>query len=245
MTFRILTWSAIAAISVAVLRADLREFTSSDGKTLQAELVEHRDGKVTLRRADGKEFEVAPNVFSPEDQIFIKEWISKTPESLHYNFRFDADRTKISGTTRNESFLFVKNEKWVYTVKITNNSRDTMNDLVVKYKQFRSNYADDDSQAYDDDRSDWLTDNGEVKLSQELPYNKTMEFQTKPMQIDFVDYEGFGDKWKDEIKGVMIRIETPAGKKIAEWAEPVNTLKGKTWENTEPRKGGGSEVIIK
>jgi hypothetical protein len=42
----------------------------------QARLVSHRKGKVTLERADGKQFEVDPAVFGTDDQAYIKQWMT-------------------------------------------------------------------------------------------------------------------------------------------------------------------------
>lgn len=232
------------AICAGLVRAELRQFTGANGKTLQAELVSHRDGQITMRLADGRELTVLPNVFSPDDQLYIKEWLEKTPETVNYNLRFEADRKKVSGRTKTEGSYLIKNEKWIYQVKITNLSRDTAKGLTVMYRQFRSNEADGDSRAYSD-QSDWITDKGELKVAQAVEYGKTIEFGTKEMQIDRVDYQYGNYDYKDEIKGLIIRVVDSQGAVVGEWAEPVNTMKGRTWENTSPRKEEGSQVIVR
>ncbi|MEM7011930.1 MAG: SHD1 domain-containing protein [Verrucomicrobiota bacterium] len=223
--------------ATGMLCAEMREFTSASGKKMEAELVSHKAGKITLRRADGVKFEVLPNVFGPDDQLFIKEWMGKTAETISYNFRFNADRKKIDGRSRKVDYYRVKNEKWVYEVTITNLSRDEASNLKIKYRQFRSNEADDTYRASSSDQSNWITDTGETKVAGPVGYGKSMIFQTKQMQIDHVDSDYWDYDWRDRILGLMIQIEDPNGTVVAEWAEPVNTLKGKTWASTAPKKG--------
>lgn len=230
--------------SAGMLRAELREFTSTNGKTMKAELVSHKGGKITLQRGDGVKFEVLPNVFGPDDQIFIKDWMAKTPETISYNFRFKADRKKVDGRSRKVDYYRVKNEKWVYEVSVTNLSRDEASNLKIKYRQFRSNQADGTYRADSDDQSDWITDSGEVTVKAPVGFGKSMVFQTKQMQIDHVDSSYWDYDWQDRILGVMIQVEDPNGNVVAEWAEPVNTLKGKTWASTEPKKGQQTGNVI-
>ncbi|MFT5467556.1 MAG: hypothetical protein ACI8UO_002661 [Verrucomicrobiales bacterium] len=227
---------------------EMREFTGANGKTLKAELVSHTEGNITMKLADGREITVLPNIFGPDDQLFIKGWLEKTPETVpvvKYNFRFEVDRKKVSGRTKTEGSYLIKNEKWVYEVQLTNLSRDTAKNLTVMYRQFRSNHADGDSSAFSSAKSDWVTDKSEIKVAAAVDYGKRIEFKTKEMKIDRVDYQYGNYDYKDEIKGLMIRVVDANGNVVSEWAEPVNTLKGKTWENTSAKKDGGSTVIIR
>jgi hypothetical protein len=51
----------------------LRTFKATNGKTVQAEFLSLVDGKVKLRRDDGKVIEVPLDKFSQQDQLFIRE----------------------------------------------------------------------------------------------------------------------------------------------------------------------------
>lgn len=233
----------------AFVLAEMRDFVGANGQTMRAELVSHKGGEVTLRREDGREFSVAPNVFSLDDQVFLKNWMEKTLETISYNFRIDADKTKVQGSTENLSYKRVKNEKWAYNVEITNLSRDSAKDLTVLYKILYTNNADGSFSASsfssDDPESQGLKMvQGEAKLSQELPYNKTMAFLTKQVQIDLVDYDGAGSRYKDEMKGCLIRIVDAQKKVVFDWKADLSSMSGKTWENTEPRDKGSSTGLI-
>ena len=133
----------------------------------------------------------------------------------------------------------MKNEKWAYNVQLTNSSRDTAKNLTIKYKVFHSNQADGSYSAASSDTNAMGVTRGSAQLAAELPFNKTMEFNTKSVQIDVVDYDGAGYRYKDQLKGMMLRVETASGEVVFDWTLPISYLKGHTWESTEPAKKGG------
>lgn len=54
--------------------SETRIWTSSDGKTIEAELVERTESHVKIKRADGVVFEVEPTRFSEADQKYIQSF---------------------------------------------------------------------------------------------------------------------------------------------------------------------------
>lgn len=63
---------------------DLHTFTSADGKTLEAEVVDFRDAKVVIRRlTDGQTFELPANRLSPPDVEFMRGWLKAREASAH------------------------------------------------------------------------------------------------------------------------------------------------------------------
>jgi hypothetical protein len=234
-TLRLLSFIALGGLVFSsVSQAEMRDFTNAAGNVIRAELVSHKGGKATLRRADGKEFEVAPSVFSPEDQAFIKAWITDTPASVSYRFEISADKKKVAGDTKNMGYKLVKNEKWSFTVAVKNISRDSASNLTIKYRVFYSNAADGSYSASSSELANLRMTESEVKLSEELPYNRTLEFNTTPVQIDTVDYDGAGSRYKDELKGCLIRVVDAKGSVVADWVSPQTSMKSKNWANTEP-----------
>ncbi|MEM9280527.1 MAG: hypothetical protein AAGA96_01755 [Verrucomicrobiota bacterium] len=75
----------LAAISLTHV-SSAREFTSTTGQKIQAEITFVSGENVTLVRADGQQFEVPANRFSEADQAYIAEWAEanrgKVPEHL-------------------------------------------------------------------------------------------------------------------------------------------------------------------
>jgi len=224
-------------------KADIRAFTNDNGTIIQAELVSHRGGKVTLRRADGKEFAVDPSIFSTEDEAHIKAWMAKTPAIQNYNLKIDAEKKKVEGNSRNYGYKRVKNDLWSFLITITNSSQDPVSNLSIKYRVFYTNSADGSYSASSEDRMAFKMIEGTAKLDTELAFNRTLQFTTTPVEIDVVDYD-YGNRYKDEVKGCLVRIQNQAGDVVLEWRSPEVAMKEKTWANTSTGRGRENNSVI-
>lgn len=234
--------------SFSIARAEPRAFTNLDGNVINAELVSHNGGKVKLRRADGKEFEVDPAIFNAYDQSYIKNWMAKTPASIKYNFKVACTKKKVAGESRNMGYKRVKNDQWSYVITITNSSEDTVSNLLVKYRVFYSNAADGSYSASSSSSQGALKMiEGEEKVNDDLAFNHTLQVTTTPVDIDTVDYEGAGYRYKDELKGCLVRVTDHAGKVILDWVSSETAMKGKSWASTAPAGAGrertGSVIV--
>ena len=65
-----------------------------------------------------------------------------------------------------------------------------------------------------------------------MPFNTRMEFKTDVLTLQEADYGS--DDYDDELKGCLVRIVNADGAVVMDWSPPVSTMKGYTWENTEP-----------
>lgn len=68
--------AAAFLIAPALTAREMRTFTNADGKKIDAELLDVRDGKVRIM-ANRKVFDVPVDTLSAEDQEFLKEWSAK------------------------------------------------------------------------------------------------------------------------------------------------------------------------
>lgn len=237
---------AVAVVASALsAEAEIRAFTNDNGTVIQAELVSHQGGKVTLKRADGKEFSVSPSIFSAEDEGYIAEWIKITPATQNYNFKITAEKKKVEGITRNFGYKRVKNETWSYLISITNNSQDPVSKLTINYRVFYTNSADGEYSDTSEGLGFKMIEASE-KLNGELAFNRLLQITTKPVQIDVVDYD-YGRRYRDELKGCLIRITNEAGDVVHDWCSAEVVMKGKTWANTGAASRGrdGGSVIIR
>lgn len=76
---------AVFALQFANAR-EFREFTNSEGKKINAELLDFKDGKVKIRTR-GKVFEIPSDSLSQEDRDWLAEWDAKrqgNEDSLYY-----------------------------------------------------------------------------------------------------------------------------------------------------------------
>lgn len=231
----ILTALGVIAAST-MLDAQTRAYTNDNGTVIQAELVSHRGDKVKLKRTDGKEFEVSPSIFSDEDEAFIRKWMARTPATQNFNLRVATAKKKIEGTATNLGYKRVKSDLWSYVISISNNSQDAVSKLTVKYRIFYSNVADGGF-ATSSNEGPLRMIEGKAKMDGVLAFNSTLEVTTTPVKIDLVNYTHGGSRYKDSLRGCMVRIEDEAGNVVLDWVSPDVTMKGKTWSNTNPAHG--------
>ena len=219
-----------------------RTFTDSNGKVIEADLISHSGGKVKIKRADGKEFDVDPSVFSKVDQEFIKGWMKKTPEFIDYNLHVEIDKKKLDGDFTDHDYKRVKNEQWYFLLEVTNRSQQTVSNLKIEYRILYTDAARGSYRSSDTEPIRMVE--GSQTLKQDLETNRTAIIKTKPVQIDTVDYD-YGARYKDDLKGCLIRIVGPDGQTILEETKGLS-MKNKTWANTTPheqRKEGGKIII--
>jgi hypothetical protein len=61
----------LSSISTIYAKHPLRTWTSKEGKTIQARFVEEQNGKIIIKREDGRQFKVLLDKFSPVDQEYV------------------------------------------------------------------------------------------------------------------------------------------------------------------------------
>ena len=63
--------TALAFLSTSFASAEMRKWTSAQGSTIEAELVDYSDRVVVLRSAEGRKISLRLNQLSPTDQAFV------------------------------------------------------------------------------------------------------------------------------------------------------------------------------
>jgi len=83
-----ITWSCIAD--------EYRAFTDQQGREIKAKILEvdERYGKITVGRENGLKVTVPANIFSAEDQEYIKEWLAAEEFFMNARFRISVDQDK-------------------------------------------------------------------------------------------------------------------------------------------------------
>lgn len=242
---------AFSMLTTATLvLAQSRAYTNNNGTVIQAELISHAKGKVKLKRADGKEFEVSPSLFSDEDEAFIRKWMADNPADIQYSFRVAADKKKADGQKQDHGWKRIKNELWHYDVTIVNNTQEPISNFTVKYRLLYTNVTHGERILKEPETLGAQIVEGKIEEEGELGFNRTLQFQTSPVTIDTTDYDyHYSDnRQKDTLDGCIIRIEDQSGKAVLEWVSPDVGMKGKSWANSKPgdaAAGGGNKSVIR
>ena len=143
---------SICLCSGVSARAGLHTFTSTDGQSVEAEIVGYDGvkGTVDLKRMNGKRFKVKPSVFVEDDQKYIQDW--SVLEGVRDERRFNVDFKKVcvekwsetlkddvsyDGGDSEKSTIGSSNYKrYVYELTIGNRNTFPLEDLDVEYRIF-------------------------------------------------------------------------------------------------------------
>jgi hypothetical protein len=226
---------------------EIREFTDKRGQKVSAKLVGvSQDRRVmSILREDGKSFETVINQLSLDDQQYVKDWLKSRPlpESgvSAPSLRVDVVITRSSGETRKyRSDDYAMEEKDnLYRITVKNLSRETISSARVEYALVLRNSVT----IYEDkDDAEWEftshTEDGvspRVKILgnavvENLRFNGEFAFETTPVSVDRVLYDGNDLYREDELLGLKVRVVSAGGAVVLDTHSGSAEVGSMTWE---------------
>jgi len=192
-------------------------FTSTDGKTLIAEIVSATPDVVTLKLENGTSATLPITRLAEQDRLFVSKWREANPADVRYHFvvdwedeRIDNQRFKASGDTVQEL-----KQKWVCHFKIFNRSSQSVDNLQVRYQIFYLNV---------DGKSQTLENVSGMKELPLIKSNETLVVDSEPVELQLTQLkagwvwaDGSKSKEKDDIKGVIVTL-MHNGRQVHEFA---------------------------
>jgi hypothetical protein len=206
---------AIFLITVGSASAEMRTFTSPDGRTMQAEIVSATVDRVTLKTAAGQTLVAPNNKFSEADQAFITQWRKDNPETIKYRFTADYTKSKISSSKRSGDTEFITTEIWECNMKLMNQSGQTLQgvsvDYVIYFERLSSGNMVTQSKA-------GKVDIGTMNALQPIVLKTdTVELYGYQIKPGYYYDDGTRARDKETIKGMVINVNHE-GKKVFTWA---------------------------
>jgi hypothetical protein len=192
---------------MTVINAAARTFTSSDGKSIEAEVVNADGLQATLKLPDGRQVAVSWNRLSQADQEFLANWIKEHPQAIRYSFTVDATKDKVESKAAATGDSLVKGTatKWLYHVKITNRASQTIEGLKMRYQ---IHYVDVDG------ASKSVEFKSGVKEVDGLKPGSSASVDTDPVELlttqldgSYIYGNGAKSKQADTIKGIAVTLE--------------------------------------
>lgn len=200
-------------------RAELRELEDKFGRIIRAELVSHRGSEgdtITIKKPDGKTFEVKVDIFSQKDREVIREWMRTEPPTVNYGFRFEVTKQKLGASSTTS-----------YELKVTNISRDTVEGLTLKVRTIyrRSLYSSRDYIPYGDDYYGYggglIGKEESVPIPGKMKFNQTASFSTEAQRYS---------------EGVLIRVVDAKGEVVGEHRRTGTKIASLKWEDGRQRE---------
>ena len=139
----ILLTALLITFPVAQSTLIARVFEDQFGRIINAELVSHTGNEsenVTIKKS-GKNMVVKVSLFSEKDQKFIRDWMTKTPPSLDYNFRVQVAKKDIENKPGGSPFEKSDDKRVAYLMRLTNLTRQPVSGLRVEYRAYMKDYG--------------------------------------------------------------------------------------------------------
>jgi hypothetical protein len=118
------------------LTAELRTFTSTDGRTVEAEILAAAPDNVTLKLATGQTVVSPLNRFSEADQKHIADWLKQNPVKLNHSFQVSYTKDKTGSSKSRNGSVTVTSETWVCKIKVANRSGQALENVELDYTVF-------------------------------------------------------------------------------------------------------------
>jgi len=197
---------------------ELRTFTGTSGETVKARILMVEGTSVRLRLVDGREIEGAIRFFSPEDQLYIREWSKTAGKHIDYDFSVsEKDHLLKKDKIKEDNHTWVTYETRDFSVEITNRARVAVKDLEVRYQIFKKTDKVVAKNRSTMDRD--LKRHGDYRVrtgSKTIPVvesRRSATIQTEPitmMESDLVGGwyypDGSDEKREEELIGIIVRI---------------------------------------
>tara|TARA_R110001583_G_scaffold135184_1_gene286928 strand:+ start:65 stop:862 length:798 start_codon:yes stop_codon:yes gene_type:complete len=217
-------FACIIGISIVLMASTAaRLFEDKYGRIMDAQLVSHPGFNADNIKIDkgGKKIEVKVNVFSIKDQEFIRNWMKNTPPTLDYAFRIDVVKKKQSEIKGQRNYYSGnKTEVYVYSVTVTNLTRQPVGDLRIDYRTVSQGQS-----------KDVQFQQGSESVKGPMRYNDTITFITMPLTLQSV--KSYGYRYKESLLGVILRIHGPGDKLVEEWHSPGIKMDKITWDSID------------
>lgn len=230
-----------------------REFTDSQGRKIEAEIVGYSGDTVIINRA-GTEFPVPITTFSLDDQQYISEWIDENPEAVRYKFGYYVDLEKSSISQQDAPGGAYEDKLKIipynYEMIIYNKGVAPAKDIEIRYEIYIDDFVDVRGNrftrlAYGVEKNAKLqTIAGSIK-DLTIPANGRHDFERTFNTEFYIDRDGGKTDQAATDKVIGIRIRVYSGKKvIAEFEDGENDTKLSTitWQDETPSEGVGPTV---
>jgi hypothetical protein len=221
---------SVLLFGVSLLHADPRTFTDQFGRAITAELISVDGDQIRIRRDDGQIFTLAASKLTDDDQKYIKEWASKQPASISAaaigkstpdpkKILVNLSRGKFETRTitKYDSYIH-KHEQWGYSIQITNQHLQPVENLRIEYNLFARTFAD---------TSTPLVITGS-KAFEVLASRRSEVFRTLSAEVCKTKDTYFGYNSQGEMRGIWLRIYA-GDQVIIEQSSPESLMKDEKW----------------
>jgi hypothetical protein len=216
-----------AVLIASSIQAEMRTFTSPDGRTLEGEIVSATPDMVTLKLASGQTLAAPINKFSDSDQAFILSWRKENPQTIKYAFAAGYTKEKIDSRKSSSGATTITSEKWICKMKITNRSGETLENVKVDYDIYLREMG-----------SGVMRNTKGSATIASIKHLQELALATSPVTVEssqlsggYYYTDGSRSRQKGSLEGMMISL-SHEGKQVFQWTSPGAPAGGGTATGT-------------
>jgi len=204
---KIITTMAIALLCFNSAQAEMRIWTNTDGKTIEAEFFTTIGDQVVVKDAKGKQLKIPMATLSPADLEYIE---LEQPPKLIINFTKQSNqRTRPTSPYLNEDPIRIMD--YTFGAKVKQDSAKTYNhELKVEYFAIGGEITGD---------KNILLDRKESSFTPTRENDQSHQFKGKPVEI--LDYDMKDRRFGRKVVGNLITVTDVRGKIIAFNSSPT------------------------
>ncbi len=199
---------AAAIVYLPLARAEYRTFTSKDGvRKIEAEIQSATGDTVTIQVKNGAVTTSRIDMFSKEDQEFIREWVKANPAPVNLNFAMTTGRSRVGKQNKNTNSHVVVVEDWAYDLNFENRTTAPVEDLELRYRI----YVKSEHEEEKNEEGYYISD-GIIKVVRMEPLGrqklqtKTVPLLTSTLQPGYEYKDGRRNRASDDMVGVWVKV---------------------------------------
>ena len=130
---------AFAFLASAAAFAEVQTLTDQQGRTIKADVISVQDGKVSVKRDDGRTFDIPLSNLSEADQKRLKAWAAANPPKLGSDaivLQFSRGKFDSQKESMNEGAVTAYKDFWGYSLTLANKSKQELADVRAEYILF-------------------------------------------------------------------------------------------------------------
>ncbi len=231
----------LKAVASTARRPGEMTLTDTSGRKLDVEVLGANGDTLRIRRmTDEREFEIQMTQLDSLSSIRVQKWIDRTPAMTKFSIQFEVEKRLAESDDFSTAGRTLKTSQWVYDVKLTNLTRNVLNDAIVEYR-----IVYDDAVAFS--RTSAMPGKGakqqegqEVALP-EMGFNERAEFTTPKLKLETYEYapsRGEKEYERDKLIGIWIRV-TKRGQILDEFKSNLAAMQAISWDSEDDE-----EIII-
>ena len=239
-------------MALSVFGGEYRVYTNNQGQSIEAKIISFDPvrGTIELERKDGQRFKVAPKLFSEDDQVYIRQWITVNRVLSEKSLRVSVKRKRLGsfkeGLTDSELNTDPRKGDIVcYEITFKNHSKTAIENLKIEYRafiQFTDKVEDKESikELQTQTASIARIEPGKsvtiktVEIATEERYEREKVEDPRRAAEDVVRYN-YNKLSEEELLGIWLKIYGPAigdEPTVRELCEPDDLSEDYKWDGT-------------